>query len=125
MQYLIDSSVLIEIIRGNTQLDDASTYFINSVVYAEVLYGYLYTGHTERQFTEQLSKLNIITLQVTAETASIYTRKKLYLNKQGMPIPDNDMFIAATCIEYKLRLLTLDFKHFKRVPDLKIQASIS
>jgi tRNA(fMet)-specific endonuclease VapC len=49
--------------------------------------------------------------------ADTYARIRLQLKKRGKPIPENDIWIAATCIVNTIPLYTLD-KHFKEVSDL-------
>jgi len=49
----------------------------------------------------------------------IYTNLKLTLNKKGFPLADNDLLVAASCLEYDLSLYTLNLKHFGRIQDLK------
>lgn len=45
------------------------------------------------------------------------TLKKLL--KKGTPIPENDIWIAATALQHQLPLYTHD-KHFKEVEDLQL-----
>ena len=42
------------------------------------------------------------------------------LRQQGQLIPDMDLFIASTALEYELTLLTRNVRHFERVPDLAL-----
>lgn len=39
-------------------------------------------------------------LDITAATAIIYARLRLRLRKKGKPIPENDLWIAALCMEH-------------------------
>jgi len=55
----------------------------------------------------------------TARTAAEYGRVKLALKTAGLPIPENDIWIAACALEHGLPLATRD-AHFARVPGLTV-----
>ena len=59
------------------------------------------------------------TLDVTAATAEVYARIRLELKQSGAPIPENDLWIAATCIQHNLPLASSD-EHFRLVPGLQL-----
>jgi len=52
-------------------------------------------------------------------TADWYGQVKSGLAKGVTPIPQNDIWIAATALEHNLPLVTRD-AHFSRVPDLAV-----
>jgi predicted nucleic acid-binding protein len=85
-----------------------------------VLYGLLYIGKTERAFKGFLDENNIRVLTIGVDTASVFTKTKLNLNKKGIPLSDDDLLIAASCLEYGIPLYTLNKKHFERVPNLRL-----
>lgn len=58
-------------------------------------------------------------LSVTREIASKYGELKQHLRAAGKPIPDNDLWIAATAIAHNLTLVTQD-KHFASLPGLAV-----
>ena len=53
-------------------------------------------------------------------TAVRYGELKAVLRAAGKPIPDNDLWIAATAIERRLVLVTRD-KHFQLIPGLTVE----
>jgi tRNA(fMet)-specific endonuclease VapC len=57
-------------------------------------------------------------LPVSSDVAEQYGRVKAALARQGTPIPENDIWIAATAIHYDLTLLTTDQDHFSKVQGL-------
>ena len=57
-------------------------------------------------------------LPVSSAVAEEYGRVKAALARQGTPIPENDIWIAATAIYYDLALLTTDQEHFSKVQGL-------
>jgi tRNA(fMet)-specific endonuclease VapC len=60
-------------------------------------------------------------LETTARTTAVYARVRHQLRAAGTPIPENDVWIAATAIEHNLPLVTRD-NHFKVVEELEVLA---
>lgn len=60
-----------------------------------------------------------VPLPVSERTAEVYARVRVELRRLGRPIPGNDLWIAAVCLEHDLTLATLD-AHFAVVPGLKV-----
>jgi tRNA(fMet)-specific endonuclease VapC len=58
-------------------------------------------------------------LSLTSATADFYARVRVSLKRLGRPIPGNDLWIAAVCLEHDLPLATVD-AHFSVVPGLKV-----
>lgn len=118
MRILLDTSILIDLSKGKLTLPNTDYYYINPIVYSEMLYGVLIIKKSEDMLVTFLKELEISTLSITVETASIFTRIKLHLSREGNRIPDNDILIAASCIEHEISLMTLNKKHFERISGL-------
>lgn len=58
-------------------------------------------------------------LEVRQETTRVYAELRLALKQRGKPIPENDIWIAAICVERNLPLATFD-RHFGEVERLKV-----
>jgi tRNA(fMet)-specific endonuclease VapC len=89
-------------------------------VVGELRYGALNSGRPAQNLLsiEQLvSQCQV--LDVTVHTAEVYARIRLQLRQKGRPIPENDVWIAALCIERDLSLATSD-DHFTEVDALKV-----
>ncbi|WP_292709097.1 MULTISPECIES: PIN domain-containing protein [unclassified Nostoc] len=54
------------------------------------------------------------------ETATFYAQTRLTLKRKGRPIPENDIWIAAQCLERGWRLATND-QHFSYVDNLIVE----
>lgn len=119
MSILLDSNIIIDVIKKKVDLKETS-YYINPIIYAEVLYGLLYIGKSENEFQRFLESKRIEVLAIGANTASTYANLKLELNKKGYPLADNDLLVAASCLGHNLSLFTLNFKHFERIRGLNI-----
>lgn len=52
-------------------------------------------------------------------TAEVYAGVRLQLKQAGRPIPENDVWIAALCIQHGVPLGTSD-DHFAHVNDLEL-----
>lgn len=57
-------------------------------------------------------------LNVQATTAEVYARLRIELRRKGRPIPENDLWIAAACVEHAVCLATED-AHFGVVDGLR------
>ena len=55
-----------------------------------------------------------------AESARRYSEVKDILRQKGLPIPENDVWIAAIALQHDLTLVTRD-THFDEVEGLRIE----
>ena len=87
----------------------------------ELFYGAEYSGKRAHNLkrVEELYAASAI-LDSDVETTRIYGRIKALLRKNGKPIPNNDVWIAAIALQYDLTVVTRD-KHFNQVDNLKIE----
>jgi tRNA(fMet)-specific endonuclease VapC len=108
----LDTSVAIAVLAGqaSTLLSQPAREFLLPVlVVGELRYGAL----SSRRSAENLAEVERLVarcrvLDVTAVTAAAYARLRLGLKEKGKPIPENDLWIAALCVEHRLPLATLD-----------------
>lgn len=114
---LLDTSAVIHFFKNNRvileKLNTFNEVYVNSTVVGELYYGAFASSDKTKhihQITSFLSKC--ILLDVDSETAKVYGSIKSDLKKQGRPIPENDIWIAASSISANLPLLTTD-GHFK------------
>lgn len=92
------------------------------ITVGELLFGAAKSSrqHENRLAIESFISQNTV-LQLDFETALAYGSLKLQLKQQGTPIPENDIWIAASAIRWKLPLVTLD-THFQHIAGLSIVA---
>jgi len=75
---------------------------------------------SNRQLLERfLLKPTVSILDATLETADIFGLVATSLRRSGTPIPINDLWIAAHCLETGSVLVTYD-DHFSVVPGLRL-----
>ncbi len=91
-------------------------------VAGELIYGALNSQNVEDNL-ERVRRLISASLFLTADAGTVHTyaRVRLELKRKGRPIPENDVWIAAICLDSDLPLATSD-AHFECVDGLKIVA---
>ena len=97
-----------------------SSIFIPVTVIGELRYGAMNSRNMQQNFRRidaMISACHI--LEIKVETATEYAQVRVSLKKAGFPIPENDVWIAATCVQNDLPLATED-DHFSRVAGLQI-----
>ena len=101
-------------------IDDAGVIFLPVTVLGELLYGALNSTKMRKNESavQQFSEHTIL-LPITRDVAARYAQVRLDLKKKGTPIPENDIWIAALCIEHEIPLLSRD-EHFRVVDNLDV-----
>ena len=118
----LDTSAAIAVLAGQASslLSQSVQEFALPVpVIGELRYGALNSRRSAENLAEVerlVSRCRI--LDITAATADVYARLRLGLKDKGKPIPENDLWIAAVCVEHQVPLVTLD-AHFDAVEELK------
>jgi tRNA(fMet)-specific endonuclease VapC len=51
------------------------------------------------------------------DTVRIYADLRVYVSQKGTPIPENDLWIAALCVQNAVKLYTRD-AHFDQLPQV-------
>ncbi len=123
--YLLDTNIAIAFLENDTvvvqRVDDADNVFLASVVVGELSYG----AHKSSRPRENLARVEALATQLPilicdVEVAWRYGEIKKALRDKGRPIPENDIWIAATALKHDLTLVTRD-GHFGEVAGLKVQ----
>ena len=121
---LLDSSVVIPHLRGH--LDLAAQVASNEPLFLPLTaLGELYKGAFKSNQPQKNRLLLETFLQTVAllhpdtATAVHYAQISVELERQGTPIPENDLWIAAMALECAMPLATRD-AHFGHVPGLQL-----
>jgi len=95
---------------------------ISAVCEAEVLYG-LGRKNSERLWLEYRECLEnrLVLLPLDKPVAVCFAELKVEMERRGEPRPDFDLLIGATAIHHSLTLATLNTKHFRGLPGLKME----
>jgi tRNA(fMet)-specific endonuclease VapC len=93
--------------------------FYSVIVVGELEYGAFHSSRPKKNLKRLWSFLKQGTiLDVSRVTARRNAHIRQDLAAKGKPIPEADIWIAATCLENDFALLS-DDQHFKQVPKLK------
>jgi len=123
---LLDTNVVSRLFRGDRQILDilagASDTYMSAVVIGELEAGF--RGGTRYRenlciLDDFLSEGGIHCVGTTRETGQVYGQIWANLKQKGTPIPTNDIWIAAQCLELGAVLVT-DDSHFDQVAGLRI-----
>jgi tRNA(fMet)-specific endonuclease VapC len=121
---LLDTNAVIALSRGEPSIKRlviaSGRAFISVVTLGELCYG----AERSQRRSENLAVLSaaisrFAVLACTTPTAVEYGRLKQMLAARGKPIPQNDLWIAATAIEYDLLLISRD-RHFEGIEGLAL-----
>ena len=126
MRVLLDTSAYSAFMRGHTDIRMAvrlnEEIFLNSVVIGELTAGFIKGNRRKKNEAELrrfLASPRVGLLDVTEETAGRYAVILNSLWQAGTPIPTNDIWIAASAMEYGLRVLTTD-DHYQKIPQIVV-----
>lgn len=103
-------------------LQQAERIVLPAVVVGELLAGFRMGSRgpvNRRELNAFLASPRVRVAPLAAETAQRYAEIVAYLREHGAPIPTNDIWIAASAMEWGLRLLTTD-AHFDRLPQVSV-----
>jgi predicted nucleic acid-binding protein len=90
-----------------------------SIVLGEFRYGILGSKfHRRYEAWLQNSLKAFAVISVDGATTVHYAMIRYGLKSRGMPIPENDIWIAALALEYRLPVLSRD-KHFSYIPEIR------
>jgi tRNA(fMet)-specific endonuclease VapC len=121
--FLLDTNIVVATFNEDPQVAEGlkrSTIFLSTITLGELYYGADASRHVAANRTrlESMSARTSV-LSVNRITAIWYGRIKNQLRAAGRPIPDNDIWIAATAMEHGLTLVSRD-AHFNHVDGLNL-----
>ncbi len=94
---------------------------VNVTVLGELLAGFAAgtrVSANRSELTQFLGSQRVRIVPSTSATADLYALIYAALRRKGQPIPTNDLWIAASCLEHGAALLTLD-AHFQAIDGLQ------
>lgn len=130
MTYLLDTSVIVNFLRGKektkkllTRLSKDSVFAISVITYGELLYGAYRSGMYKREREIVLNFINdfrIAILPLTTDIVDYFAAAKFTLERKGSKLDDFDLLIGAAAVASGSSLVTDDLKHFQRFPGLTL-----
>lgn len=118
---LIDTNAYSALMAGDGRIADilarAEAILLSPVVIGELYDGF--AGGTRQEANLGLlgkfrSKPRTVVVPITDETAEWFGAIKQQLRRKGTPLPINDVWIAASCMEHGAHLLSRD-AHFEHI----------
>jgi tRNA(fMet)-specific endonuclease VapC len=121
---LLDSSVIVRHFRNAEAVSDKLAAFEELHVPQTALGELYYGAFKSARFEENLEKIEqflvaVYVLGADNETALQYGKIAAQLARDGTPIPQNDIWIAAVAVQCGVPLATTD-EHFRRVEGLNV-----
>jgi tRNA(fMet)-specific endonuclease VapC len=121
---MLDTSAYAAFLRGHPEikgsLQQADEISLNPVVLGELLAGFM-MGKNERRnrsiLQDFLSSTRVTLLTMDEETSERYAVILCHLRTKGRPVPTNDLWIAASAMQYGLKVLTTD-RHYLELPQI-------
>jgi len=123
-ELLIDTNVYSGFMLGHptavTALRSTAQINLPLIVLGELLAGFA-AGTREARNRDQLARFmaspRVRVLNPDEKTARAYAELFAELRRNGMPVPTNDLWIAALARQHRLPLLSFD-AHFRNVPGI-------
>ena len=123
-RFVLDTNIVTAFFKKEQVIGEAihqaERVYLPITVLGELHFGARKSPHPQihlQRITRFLLLVEVV--HITQETAEIYGDIKAFLEARGQPIPDNDLWIAASALEYGLPLASRD-QHFPRVPKLSV-----
>ena len=124
-EFLVDTNALIKLLTRDPTLrwrmgHDFSC-FLSIVSLGELFAG----AHQSARVAFNLAEVQRISSEIPViacdlEIANEYGRIQSSLRRRGRPIPQNDIWIAATAVRHGMTIITLD-KHFQWIEGLAVE----
>ncbi len=126
MGLILDTSAYSAAGRGHPQivaaLHTTESILLPTVVIGELLYGFYKGRHTqvnEQALRDFMSQARVSIVPVNFATAEQFGALKFRQVASGQTVTENDLWIAAVCLQLNQPLLTLD-SDFERIAGLEI-----
>lgn len=130
MTYLLDTSVLVNFLRGNRttknlllRLSKDSVFTVSVITYGELLYGTYRSGSYKRErekIVNLINDLHIAIMPVNGDIVDYFAAAKFTLERTGSKLDDFDLLIGATAVANGSTLVTDNLRHFQRFPGINL-----
>ena len=121
---IIDTNVITKLLNKELSavslIQKVDNLFTSSIVVGELYFAAANSSKCEanlKNFKEVLSCMEIIPIDDAACIS--YAKIKCDLKKKGKPIPDNDIWIAASAHAHNLSVATFD-QHFSEIDQIEL-----
>lgn len=124
-KYLLDTNVIIEILRDNDEIITTvenvgqENCYISEITLAELLYGAV-RGNNPKNFLDVERVEQEFDVLAIRPAYKKYAEARNQLRQKGTPIDHMDLFVASVAIHNDMTLVTHNTKHFARIEGLKL-----
>jgi len=124
-RYLLDTNAAIAALRNEAAIElvlEQASGYVSVITLGELYWGAEKSAQVQdnlRRVDEFAARRNPLLCDL--ETARWYGKVHAQLRRKGRPIPQNDIWIAATTLQHDLILLTKD-QHFQHVDGLTVES---
>ena len=122
---LCDTNIFIEVFRNNAKIEKILCDIgVDNIVVTDVIKAELFFGALNKRELQAIEKLlnDFISLNIQHKISKMavdFVKNYCLSHKMNFP----DALIAATAIYYDIELFTLNIKHFKYIPNIKLYQS--
>lgn len=130
MKYYLDTNIISYAIKGKFTENLTKHFmsvpkeniFVSSIVMSELEYGSYLSSNYDLVMSKNLAFIKQFECEDYKKSyAKVYGNIRSYLKEEGIPIGQNDLFIASQVLAENGILVTHNVDEFKRVPNLKIE----
>jgi tRNA(fMet)-specific endonuclease VapC len=128
MKYLFDTDILIFWLKGNQAIEKKAVAIgLENIGYSIISHAELYFGaYNSEQIEKNLKAIQVVQQKLPLvncndKSAQLFGMIKAQLTQQGNIIMDADILIGSIALANELILVTNNTKHFKRIPNLKLE----
>ncbi len=128
MAYLIDTDTIIFALRGDDKVlekfkeNKNIPISISMITYAELIFGAKRSQNEQKNMIKVNHIRDIYPIEELNEgVMEVFADIKAKMFEKGIKIEDMDLLIASTAIYNELVLVTNNTKHFKNIPNLKLE----
>lgn len=121
----LDTNIVVDLLRNQneapTKILVYNTIYLPITVCGELLFGSALSGKpVENKRNVLLFLGKCVLLEYNLSVAESYADIREHLQAKGKPIPENDIWIAATAVAFGLKLITRD-RHFINIDRLDVE----
>lgn len=127
---VIDTNAYAQLLKGSEEvlnvLANADEVYMSVIVLGELFTGFrggIKYDENVKILNDFLNDPVVKVLDLREESSEIFGKTKHELKIKGTPIPINDIWIAAQCIEIGAVLISYDL-HFKLIPQVRLWEKI-
>ncbi len=120
-----DTNIIADVFRNKGESPqkvlDYTDIYLPLVVTGELLFGAYISANPAKTLQQVQDFINTAkVLFPQSDVAENYAQIRKHLKEKGTPIPENDIWIAATAHAFGLKLVTKD-KHFAQIEFLDVE----